>query len=234
MPRRSRLRTKQYVFHVFNRAIQGVTLFETNADYDAFLRVLSETCGRIQMRVLAYVVMPNHWHLVLWPLTDEGLSDFMRWLTATHASRWRTARGNKGRGAVYQGRFKAIAVQEGGHFLRLCRYVERNPVRARLVGRAEHWPWSSASVAVGSSGQLVLSEWPVRRPEDWIERLNVPEPARSLEKIRAAVWNGRHYGSPSWRLRTSRELRWRSGLQQSGRPQAAVDTLPSQSGPTDS
>jgi putative transposase len=175
------------------------------------------------MRVLAYVIMPNHWHLVLWPLADQGLSEFMRWLSSTHASRWRTAKGNKGRGAVYQGRFKAIAVQNGAHFVRLCRYVERNPVRARLVARAEDWLWSSASPAALGEGRPALAEWPVKRPERWFEMLNVPEPRESLKEIRTAVRTGRHYGSPSWRLKTSRELRWRSGLRLSGRPEKSID-----------
>ena len=99
MPRRSRLATGQFIFHVFNRAIQGVTLFESASDYEAFLRVLFETCERIQMRVLAYAITPNHWHLVLWPLDDDSLSGFMRWLSSTHATRWRTASGSTGRGA---------------------------------------------------------------------------------------------------------------------------------------
>lgn len=227
MPRRSRLATGRYIFHVFNRAVQGVTLFETSADYDAFLRVLFETHQRIHMRVLAYVVMPNHWHLVLWPLTDDGLSEFIKWLSSTHASRWRVARGSRGRGAVYQGRFRAIAVQQGGHLLRLCRYVERNPVRAHLASRAEDWPWSSASPAALGQGRPELAEWPVKRPAEWLEMLNATESPTALTEIRTALRTGRHYGSPSWRLCASRSLRWKSGLRLRGRPRAADDIHPS-------
>jgi len=221
VPRRPRLASGRYIFHVFNRAIQGLTLFESEADYEAFLRVLVETCKCVPMRALAYVIMPNHWHFVLWPFEDCGLSDFMKRLSATHASRWRAARGNKGRGAVYQGRYKAIAVQHGAHFVRVCRYVERNPVRARLVARAEDWSWGSASPAAHSEGRPALAEWPVQRPQTWLEMLNVPEPVRSLNAIRSAIATGRHYGTPSWRLLTSRELRWRSGLRMPGRPKQA-------------
>ncbi len=218
MPRRSRCATGQRVFHVLNRAIQDLTVFERAADYEGFCRILAEAIDRFAMRLLAYCVMPNHWHLVLWPCNDDSLSLFMRWLTATHARYWRNTRESQGRGAVYQGRFKAIAVQHDGHFVRLCRYVERNPVRARLVARAEDWLWSSASRAVSSADRPALTPWPVDRPDNWCDLLNAPEAAQALDEIRAAVRAGRHYGSPSWRLRTAEALQWRSGLRRPGKP----------------
>ena len=117
MPRRSRVSTGQFVFHVLNRAIQGVTLFERPADFEAVRRD-SRRGGCVASRSACSpsAVMPNHWHLVLWPLDDDSLSLFMKWLTAAHARQWRDARGTRGRGAVYQGRFKAIAVQHDRPF----------------------------------------------------------------------------------------------------------------------
>lgn len=218
MPRRARLSTGRFVFHVLNRAVQNVTLFETAADHELFLDLLAEAARRFSIRVLAFAIMPNHWHLVLWPLDDYSLSLFMKWLTGTHAMKWRGTRGSQGRGAVYQGRFKAIAVQHDAHFLTLCRYVERNPVRARLVARAEEWRWSSAAPATCRPRGPVISAWPVPKPVDWLDRLNVPEPTRSLRGIRDAIRAGRHFGSASWRYRTAQALRWRSGLTQRGRP----------------
>jgi putative transposase len=218
LPRRSRVSTGQYVFHVLNRAVQGVTLFETAADYELFIDLLGEAARHLPIRILAFAIMPNHWHLVLWPHNDYSLSPFMKWLTGTHAMKWRATRGSQGRGAVYQGRFKAIAVQHDAHFLTLCRYVERNPVRARLVARAEEWRWGSAAPATIRPRWPVISAWPVPKPDDWLDRLNVPEPARSLRGIRDAIRAGRHFGSASWRYRTAQALRWRSGLTQRGRP----------------
>lgn len=218
MPRRPRVSTGQFVFHVLNRAVQGVTLFETAADNELFVDLFAEAARRVPIRILAFVIMPNHWHLVLWPLTDYSLSPFMKWLTGTHAMKWRATRGSQGRGAVYQGRFKAIAVQHDAHFLTLCRYVERNPVRARLVARAENWRWSSAAPANSSARWPVMSAWPVSKPEDWSDRLNVPESSRSLRGVREAIRAGRHFGSASWRLKTADALRWRSGLRQRGKP----------------
>jgi putative transposase len=114
------------------------------ADYSAFLCVLSQAQTRVPMRLLSFSVMPNHWHLVLRPESDDDLSRFMQWLTRTHAPRWQVKRRSVGTGAVYQGRFRAIPVQSDEHLLTVCRYVERNPLRAGLVDRVEHWRWSSA------------------------------------------------------------------------------------------
>ena len=95
MPRRSRISTGQFIFHVLNRAVQGVTLFERPADYELFLGILEQAVRRFQVRLLAFAIMPNHWHLVLWPRDDDSLSAFMKWLTATHAMQWRATRGTR-------------------------------------------------------------------------------------------------------------------------------------------
>jgi putative transposase len=218
MPRRSRVSTGRFIFHVLNRAIQGATLFEQPADYEAFLELLAEALRQHPVNLLPYCVMPNHWHLVLWPQNDGALSTFMARLTSKHARQWRDARGTRGRGAVYQSRFKAIAVQHDRHFLRLCRYVERNAARARLAARPAEWPWCSASPMAAGANRPVLSPWPVPRPDNWTELLDRPEPTQVLHEIRSAIRAGLHYGSTTWRRTTAEALRWRNGLRQPGRP----------------
>ncbi|MCX7423960.1 MAG: transposase, partial [Planctomycetia bacterium] len=131
------------VFHVLNRANARATIFEKPEDYAAFERVLQEALDRVEMRVLAYCLMPNHWHLVLWPRLDGDLSKFMGWLTLTHTQRWHAHHRTVGTGHLYQGRYKSFPVQDDEHFLTVCRYVERNGLRANLAPRAEEWRWSS-------------------------------------------------------------------------------------------
>jgi len=114
------------VYHVLNRANARMTIFENPHDYDAFERVLEEAVERTNMRLLAYCVMPNHWHLVAWPAEDGQLSRFTGWLTLTHTQRRHAHRHSTGSGHVYQGRFKSFPVQDDEHFLAVCRYVERN------------------------------------------------------------------------------------------------------------
>lgn len=220
MPRRPRQATSEFIFHVLNRGIQGLVVFEQAGDFDAFLSLVKQASTRFSVRILSYVVMPTHWHLVVWPVDDGGLSAFMQWLTGTHARRWRENRGNTGRGAVYQSRYKAIAVQRDGHFLTVCHYVECNPPRARLVARAEDWPWSSASPHAQDADRPVLTPWPVPKPEDWLEQLNVPEARGVLEELRTAVRLGRPFGNVTWRSATIRRLPWDIPCRKPGRPAA--------------
>ena len=121
------------VYHVLNRANARMTIFENDQDYAAFEHVLEEAVERTGTRLLAYCVLPNHWHLVLWPQEDGELSRFVGWLTLTHTQRWHAHRHSRGTGHVYQGRFKSFAVQEDEHFYTVCRYVERNALRANLA-----------------------------------------------------------------------------------------------------
>ena len=89
--------------------------------------------------LLAYCIMPNHWHLIVWPRQDGELSRFVGWLTLTHTQPRHAHRHTRGNGHVYQGRFNSFPVQCDEHFLTACRYVERNALRANLVTRAENF-----------------------------------------------------------------------------------------------
>ena len=117
------------VYHVMNRANGRLTIFDDESDYDAFLRVVAQAVAREEMRLLAYCVMPNHFHLMLWPKAEGDLSWFMRWLTLTHTQRWHAHHDSVGTGHLYQGRFKSFPIESDEHFLVACRYVERNAVR---------------------------------------------------------------------------------------------------------
>jgi putative transposase len=144
--------------------------------------------------------MPNHWHLVLRPSADGELSLFMRWLTQTHTQRWRHAKRTVGYGALYQGRFKSFIVQEEDYFLVLCRYVEQNALRARLVDRAEQWRWSSAWMRSRGDATLreLLSDWPVDRPRNWLALLNGPQDNRQTSAVRTSIERSRPLGEAKW------------------------------------
>jgi len=217
MPRRSRFSTAGYVFHVLNRAVARQTLFHTEQDYDAFLAVLDEARQKVPMRVLGFVVMPNHWHLVLWPDDDDALSEYMRWLSVTHAQRWHAAHGTAGTGSLYQGRFKSFPVQEDNHFLTVCRYVERNPLRANLVSRAELWRWSSLWAWKNSAAAVPLAGWPVSRPAEWIQHVNEPQSEAEMAAVRRSVVRSRPFGGQDWTLRTAKSLGLELSLRVGGR-----------------
>jgi len=213
------------VYHVLNRAVGRMTLFEKEADCLAFEQVLEETWERTEIRILSYCVMPNHWHLLLWPREDGELSQVMRWLTVTHTQRWHAHYHTSGTGPVYQGRFKSFPVESDGHFLTVARYVERNALRANLVKRAQDWRWSSLwrRLERDKSVSRMLSEWPVARPSDWTRRVNRPLTDGELESLRRSVRRGRPYGRDDWTQRMAKRLRLESTLRPPGRPRKPRD-----------
>src|SRR3989304_1293802 len=188
------------VYHVLNRANARQPIFKKDEDYHAFERVLAAVQERVGMRVLAYCLMPNHWHLVLWPRRDGDLSQFLAWVTLTHTQRWHAHRKPTGQGHVYQGRFKAFPLQRDEHFLAVCRYVERNPLRAGFVVRAEEWRWSSLwwRRAGAASKRRWLAEWPIPRPARWVNWVNEPQTGAELEALRRGVTRGQPFGSGAW------------------------------------
>jgi hypothetical protein len=119
------------------------------------------------MRLLAYCIMPNHWHLVLYPRKDGDLSKFVNWLTLTHTQRRHAAHRTIGHGHLYQGRYKSFLCEKDAHFLQFVRYVERNPLRANLVRRASDWRWGSLWRRTHGTPkhQALLHAWPVPEPE---------------------------------------------------------------------
>jgi REP element-mobilizing transposase RayT len=108
MARRRRCSDAGYVYHVLNRAVGRAQIFEKSADYMAFEKVLRHAREETGMRLLAYVVLPNHWHLVVWPAHDGELSTYLQWLTVTHVRRWHLHHHTEGTGPIYQGRFTEI------------------------------------------------------------------------------------------------------------------------------
>ena len=116
MPRRLRVASGGYAYHVLNRAVGKTRIFGKQRDFEAFEEVIREAKGRLPMRVLAWCVLSNHWHFVLWPRGDGDLSEFMRWLTVTHTQRWHAAHRTSGTGPLYQGRFKSFPRRGGRSF----------------------------------------------------------------------------------------------------------------------
>jgi len=175
------------------------------------------------MRTISYCLMPNHWHLVLWPRNDGDLSAFMYWLTMTHSHRWHAAHGTTGSGHLYQGRFKSFPVASADanpHYYRACRYVERNALRAGLVERAEDWPWCSLSRRLEGKADTVgfLTEGPEPWPPGWVEHVNEPLTDAELGAMRRCVNRGKPYGPDEWVERVAKELGLENTLRSRGRP----------------
>lgn len=121
-------------------------------------------------------------------------------MTVPHTQRWPAHHHTSGTGPVYQGRFNSFPVQTDEYFLTVARYVERNALRAKLVGRAEDWQWSSGWRRTQGDPKLTtwLSAWPVEPPRDWVARMNRPQTASEFEALRVSVQRGRPFGADAW------------------------------------
>ncbi|HEV3260786.1 MAG TPA: transposase [Gemmataceae bacterium] len=185
MPRTPRASQGGYCYHVLNRGNGRGTVFHKDGDFAAFLKLLRQADERTPMRLLAYCLMLNHFHLALWPREDGDLSDYMMWLMTAHVRRYHQHYHSSGH--VWQGRSRAFPIQEDEHLLTVLRYIERNPVRADLVRRAQDWPWSSA--APPSPGSATVDPGPVvRRAGCATSTSRRPKPSLNVcERVSAAA-----------------------------------------------
>ncbi|HBG26155.1 MAG: hypothetical protein A2Y10_13415 [Planctomycetes bacterium GWF2_41_51] len=220
MARPLRITPAGYAYHVFNRANARVPIFVDEKDYVCFEKLLKEAVEWFDMRVCTYCIMPNHWHLVLWPKEDDSLSKFVGWLTMTHTKRWHADHKTNGYGHVYQGRFKSFPVQDDSHFLTLCRYIERNPVNSGLVENAQSWRWSGMwhRCNSGKSNVLSCSDWPVGIPDDWPSLVNQRLSEKEVLEIRRCFDRSKPFGEVTWTQKTASSLGIESAIRPTGRP----------------
>jgi putative transposase len=220
MPRTARVAPGGYVYSVMNRSAERTKLFRNEAEFEAFQRAIVETHGEHPIRILAFCVVPTYWQFIVWPQKDGQVTHFFRWLAHAHAMRSRVLRKVAGPGHLYQGRFKNFPVQRGEHLLSLCRYVERIPLTAGLVGKAQLWPWSSLWARLHGDAALKesLSAWPIERPKNWTSLVNAALPEGELDRVRTSVERGRPFGADTWVKQTARELHMEHTIRPVGRP----------------
>jgi len=143
MPRPPRADEAGGLYHALNRGNLRADIFKKDADFAAFEQILHEGLKIHDVELYAYQLMSNHYHLVLRPLVDGEMSRFMGWIGGTHTMRYHARYHTGGMGHVYQQRYKSFPIQHDQHYFVVCRYVERNALRAGLVKRAEDWRWGS-------------------------------------------------------------------------------------------
>ncbi|MFZ2522488.1 MAG: transposase [Minisyncoccia bacterium] len=216
MPRANRIDIKDYCYHIINRANARLPIFFKEEDYVLFENILVEAKKKYDMRILAYIMMPNHFHLVVYPKNDGDLGKFMQWLTLTHTQRWHHVKNTKGTGHLYQGRYKSFIIEKDNHLLSVIRYVERNALRAKLVRKAENWKFSSLwRKLYGSLEQKkLLGKWPITEPQDYLSFVNKPQPKEEEGSVRLSVIKGKPYGQDNWSMKIIKKF----GLEATIRP----------------
>ncbi len=173
------------VFHILNRGVGRMRLFNKDRDYEAFEEIVAKTLLSCPMRICSYCLMPNHWHFVLWPEKNGDLARFMQKLTVTHVRNWQENRRRVGMGHVYQGRYKSFPIEPDDYFYQVVRYVERNALRANLVESADQWRWSSLwrREHGTSADRQLLGGWPLSRSRRWCAFVNDPQTEAEVKAI---------------------------------------------------
>jgi putative transposase len=193
MTRPLRLEFAGAVWHVTSRGNERKEIFRDDEDRTVFLRLLARMSDRFTWRIHAFVLMGNHYHLLL-DTPEPNLSRGMRELNGIYTQRFNKRHERVGH--LMQGRFKGILVEKESHLLELTRYVVLNPVRAGFVSHPEEWLWSSFRATAG------LCDAPRWLEAAWTLQQFAPRPATARRLYRAFVDAG--IGNP---LRPWQELR---------------------------
>jgi len=171
MPRGPRVYLPDVPLHVIQRGNDRAALFCDTFDFDCFLGCMINAMRRYGVAVHAYVLMTNHVHALVTPRSRDGLGRAMHWAGTVFVQQ---INGRYGRtGSRFEGRYRTRFLEDEGHFLSCMRYIEENPVRARMVAAPADYRWSSfAANALGASDPLVT-------PHPIFERLGRTPPERS-------------------------------------------------------
>lgn len=220
MARQNRVAVGDVVYHVINRSNGRVKIFSSDKEYQHFESLLLEGVRFLDMRILAYVIMSNHWHLVLYPKKDGDMSEFMRWLTTTHVRQRRVATQSVGHGHLYQGTYKSFPIEKDKHLHDVIRYVEQNPLRAKLCRRAEQWKWSSLyrRHRAEKEDRELLAALPTTLPSNYLPSVNTLLAEERLMNIHHSIRKGAPYGSPKWTERMVERYHMEGTQRGLGRP----------------
>jgi putative transposase len=210
---------------VINRGNNRQDVFHKPADFEAFLVSLAELKERKPFKLYGYCLLDNHFHLLLRPTGDASISRIMQSLLISHTQRYH--RHHRSGGHVWQGRFKSPVIQNDEHLLAVLRYIEANPVRARVVKKAGQYPWSSYGAhGEGQANELVdrlatyeeIARQAKVRQRKWAELVHRPLEERQLVAIRRSNATGLPYGDEAWIKRLAKRLELDLTIRPRGRP----------------
>jgi putative transposase len=217
MGRTTRVDIGDEIYHVLNRANGRLTLFFKESDYLLLEVILADGVEKFGMRILAYCVMPNHFHLVLHPRKDGDLQKFMQWVTLTHTQRWHAQHRTIGTGHLYQGRYKSFLIEKDDHLLSVVRYIERNPLRAKLVKKLDNWKYSSYLKRITHTPAF-LAPLPIDTPRNYTSFVYAPQTIAELDAVRYSVNKGKPYGTNTWTHAKIKEFALDATVRKRGRP----------------
>jgi len=224
MPRPSRPIAGGLIYHVINRSNNRQPIFESEGDFVAFLKAIADLKERKPFDLFGYCLMTNQIHLLIRP-REGTISRIMQSLLVSHTQRYH--RFHRSGGHVWQGRFKSPVIQDDDHLLAVLRYIEANPLRAKLVERAGDYRWSSFCFhGRGESNLLVdpvlpyvaLAAYLLVRRRRWSAYVHQTPEEAGLASIRRSNETGLPYGKPSWVDRHCGKLELDLTIRPRGRP----------------
>jgi len=211
--------------HLTQRGVDRQDVFFSDADRAVYLSLAAWASRKFGVRVIAYCLMTNHVHWVVVPETEQSLAKAFGWAHGRYAQHANAARLRSGH--LWQNRFFSCAL-DANHTWAAVRYVERNPVRAGLVERAEQWRWSSAAARLGLAAPpdwLDLHTWHTRfTAEQWRQVLASPSMAEAELRLRASTYTGRPAGSDDFVTYAETALDRRLKPAKGGRPRKPPGT----------
>ena len=222
MPRITRGIADSFVYHILNRGNGKQKVFHKDKDYEAFIHLMKEAKERYSVKLFAYCLMPNHFHMVVKPIYGKDLSRYMQWLRTSHVRRYHSQYGTTGH--VWQGRFKSFIVQEDDHLITVLRYVEGNPVRAGLTSSSRDWVWSSHRETLGESAMGFTDEIPIVLPDEWGKFVDEPVTEKELAIIRESAHRQAPFGTFLWKSMQCKQFGLESTMRKRGRPMKQKDS----------
>lgn len=232
MARLARLVVPNYPHAVIQRGNDRQLVFRDEEDYGVFLKCLRDAARRFKVAVHAYVLMPNHFHVLATPVDETGLARMMQWVGRYYVPYFNQKYGRSG--TLWQGRYRTTLVEPQRYLLACSRYIELNPVRAELVGSADHYPWSSCAHHVGIKPDPLVTDhalyWalgntPFEREASYKNALSHPLQKEEMEAIRAATNKGWLLGGEQFKQTIAKLTNRRLGPAKKGRPRKAEEKL---------
>lgn len=220
MPRHSRTDVAGEVYHVVNRANGREFIFQNDDDYQSVIQIIEETMKRYPLDIFSFCVMFNHWHFAVRPRADGDIGRFFGSMTQKVTQRWHAYHHSVGTGHLFQGRFRSFLVQTDSYFIQLMKYVEANPLRAKLVARAEDWKWSSLRLRLYAHdlATRILAAWPLEYEGDYLNDVNATLPESFMQQIRHSAKRGTPLGEEGWLKEVVGKYGLEHTIRQRGRP----------------
>lgn len=214
MPRIARALADNCYYHLINRGNGRQEVFHKDADYRAFIDLLLQARAKFAVRVHAWCLMPNHFHLLVQPAQADQLNKMMQWLMTSHVRRYHQHYRTSGH--VWQGRYKSFIIQDDDHLLTVARYIESNPVRAGLAATAGEWSWSSHLARTASTDDIRPDILPIAFPDNWSAYVATPLTSTEIEKIRNSVNRQAPFGKDDWSMELCAKMGLESTIRQRG------------------